>query len=489
MLPPPVKKEAALSAVREIDDLPAPPGWPVFGNAFQVDPQRIHALVEAWARRYGPIFRFRLGPRRLLVVTDHEAVGAILRDRPDGFRRNPLVGVLGAEMGLQGGVFNAEGDIWRRQRRMVMAGFDPRHIQVYFDELAKVSGRLAQRWRRAVADDSSIDLQADLMRFTVDAISGLAFGADINTLESDGEVIQQHLDQIFPAFRRRLFALLPTWRWLKTSSDRRLEQSVKVVNQSIAEFVAAARQRLVQSPDRRAAPANLLEALIVAADDVGSAATDAEISGNVMTMLLAGEDTTANTLAWMIYLLKRNPDCLARALEEIDRVVGPVEAWTIERFAELKYVGACANETMRLKPVAPFVVLQSLRNTTVAGVRVPAGELVWLCLRKDSVSENFFPEAQAFKPERWLDGTSHHDAHSPTRVSMPFGAGPRVCPGRHLAMLEMKMALSTLLSNFELASVATVDGGEPEEIFSFTMEPAGLAMKLRGRKASEVRQE
>ena len=472
------------SPLRELDDLPSPRGLPLLGNLLQIDAPRVHAQVEAWARELGPLFTFRMGPTRLLVVTDHAAMGAVLRDRPEGWRRTPKLEMVSRDMGLSGGVFGAEGEGWRRQRKMVMAGFDPRHLRAYFPALVNVSRRLEGRWRKAAAAGISIDLQADLMRYTVDAISGLAFGADINTLESDHDVIQSHLDKIFPAMFRRLLAPLPTWHWWKTAGDRELDRSVAAVNAAIEGFIAAARGRLAADPARRAVPANLLEAMLVAADDEGSGITDAEVSGNVMTMLLAGEDTTANTLAWMVWLLHRHPACLDRAREEVDRVLGPGGAageWAPEHFAALPYLEACANETMRLKPVAPSLVLQALRDTVVAGVRVPARTLVWGSLRSDSMKDEFFARAAEFRPERWLEAGAERSAVSANRVAMPFGAGPRVCPGRQLAMTEMKMALAVLLGRFEIESVASASGNEPAERLSFTMAPEPLTMRLRQR--------
>ena len=467
--------------LRELADLPRPRGLPLLGNLLQVDAPRVHAQVEAWAAQFGPLFTFRLGKVRLLVVADHSAMGTVLRDRPAGWRRTPKLEMVSRDMGLTGGVFGAEGQAWQRQRRMVMAGFDPRHLRAYFPALVNVSGRLEKRWRTAVAEGRTIDLQADLMRYTVDAISGLAFGADINTLESDHDVIQDHLDKIFPAMFRRLLAPLPTWHWWKSRADRELDRSVAAVNQAITGFIAAARSRLAAEPSRRETPGNLLEAMLVAADDEGSGITDAEVSGNVMTMLLAGEDTTANTLAWMVWLLHRHPDSLARAREEIDRVAGPRGGWTPERFAALPYLEACANETMRLRPVAPSLVLQALRDTVVGDVRVPARTLVWGALRVDPLRDRFFEAAASFRPERWLEADHAPSATSANRVSMPFGAGPRVCPGRNLAMTEMKMALAVLLGGFEIEGVATAGGGEPAERLSFTMAPEPLTMRLRVR--------
>jgi cytochrome P450 len=364
---------------------------------------------------------------------------------------------------------------------MVMAGFDPRHLRAYFPLLAVVSERLAGRWGRAADAHQSIDLQADLMRYTVDTVAGLAFGAEVNTLESDDDVIQQHLDKIFPAIFRRMFAAVPTWRWWKSAADRELDRSVAAVAEAIRGFIAAARVRL-EDPARRAAPKNLLEAMIVAADDPQSGITPSEVHGNVLTMLLAGEDTTANSLAWTIWLLFEHPGCMARARAEIDERVGDRSAWTIDDFAKLDYVEACANEAMRLRPVAPFIMLQALRETSVAGIRVPVDTLIWGALRSDSLREEYFEGAARFSPERWLGADLAHSATSANRVAMPFGAGPRVCPGRHLAMLEIKMALAVLLGRFDIENIATRSGGEPLEELSFTMSPEPLTVRLRRRR-------
>ena len=140
---------AAPTALREIAELPAPPGLPFVGNLLQVDRARIHQQVERWAHEYGPYFRFQLGNRRIFAVADHAAMGALLRDRPDGFRRTKRLAEISAEIGSAVGVFGAEGEAWKRQRRMVMAGFDPRQLRAYFPSLVKVSRRLEARWRRA----------------------------------------------------------------------------------------------------------------------------------------------------------------------------------------------------------------------------------------------------------------------------------------------------------------------------------------------------
>ena len=479
---PTPKVATGSQTLREIKDLPGPRGLPVLGNLLQVKRANIHQTVERWSREYGPYFRFKLG-RPMLAVSDHEALHTVLRDRPDGFRRTRLLETIGLEMGLKPGVFGANGEAWKRQRRMVMAGLDPTHVKAYFPSLLKVTQRLRRRWQSAARTGSTIDLQADLMRFTVDAIAGLAFGTDINTLESDADVIQRHLDKIFPAFYTRLFSIFPIWRYRRSAADRVLAQSIEAVNAQIDIFIKEARERLQADPARREHPPNLLEAMIVSAD-AGDAAgiSDREVAGNVMTMLLAGEDTTANTLAWMIYLLQRNPEALQRAQAEVRSLAPDSAGFTTEQMASLDYLEACAHETMRLKPVAPFQATEAIRDTSIADIRVPAGTIVWCVMRGDTMDERFFPNAEAFEPQRWLTaGAPGEAANSAKRVSIPFGAGPRVCPGRYLALLEIKMAAAMLLAHFDIESVATPEGGEAVEHMAFTMTPVGLQMRLRER--------
>lgn len=503
-------------SLRDIANLPGPPGLPVLGNLLQFRIAHVHRALERWSARYGPYFRLRLGKTTSLVVADAAALAAILRDRPDGFRRSDRVVQVAREMGLiVPGVFGAEGDDWRLQRRMVMSSFDPGHIKAYFPSMLKVTQRLRTRWLAAARTRTPIDLQADLMRYTVDTISGLAFGTDINTLESDDEVIQRHLDRIFPALMKRMFTLVPYWRWFKLPSDRELDRSVAAIGQAIDGFVAQARARLSDDPQRRAHPTNLLEALIVAADanvaEAGGAVRDAATTGarkhsvtdrhvaaNVLTMLLAGEDTTANSLAWMIWLLRRNPDALARAQDEVRRQMdandgndgndgndaSDMSALSPERLNALEYLDACVQETMRLKPVAPFMVVQALRETTIEDIRVPAGTYVWCVMRHASVDERQVPAASTFDPTRWMAapaGDAAPSAGTLKRLTMPFGAGPRICPGRYLALLEIKLAMAMLLAHFDIASVDAPGGGDAVERMAFTMAPVGLKMRLTAR--------
>ncbi len=468
---------------RRLGDLPHPRGLPWLGQTLQVDRSRFHQQLEGWRERLGDAYRVRLGGHDILVVADPAAIAAVLRDRPGTFGRTERMGAVAREMGFEG-VFAANGATWRRQRPMVMAGFDPRRIKSYFPSLVQVTERLARRWQRAAAAGQTIDLQADLMRYTVDVISGLAFGTEMNTLEGEGELIQQHLDQIFPAMARRLLAPLPYWRWFKLPADRRLGHHLRALNQAVDGFIAEARARLAAEPERRREPRNLIEAMLVERDREASGLTDVDLASNVLTMLLAGEDTTAHTLAWAIHLLARHPEALARAQAEVRGVLGDSRVPTqMTQTAALDFVEACAHETMRLKPVAPLMPLQALVDTVVAGVAVPARTVLILLMRAGSLDAAHFPAPAQFAPERWLPG-GDADAAAARRVAMPFGAGPRICPGRYLALLEMKMVLAALLGGFEIESVDAPGGGLAAERLAFTMSPVGLTMRLRPRAAA-----
>lgn len=461
--------------LRHINDLPGPAPWPLVGNLPQIRVLRIHQDVEAWARQYGPLFKMTFGRTPLLVVADHALVSAVLRDRPDGFRRPAITATVSDEMGGRPGVFMAEGAAWRDQRRMVMAALAPHAVKAYFPSLVAVALRLQQRWRQAARDGSVIDLAEDLKRYSTDIVAGLAFGTEVNTIDGGEDVIQRHMDVVLPAVARRSIALFPYWRYIKLPQDRQLDVHLLALNQAIDQLIAAARARLAAQPARRERPANLLEAMICAADEGGSGVTDAAVAGNVTTMLLAGEDTTSNTLAWMFYLLQRNPDAMHKAREEIMRIAPDAQAFTIEQMDALDYLDACAQEAMRLKPVAPFIPLEALRDSVIGDVRVPKGGLVWCVMRNDSVAESHVADAAAFQPERWLQrGEGAINKH----VSMPFGAGLRTCPGRYLALLEIKIAAAMLLSSFHIQSIDTADGQPPEELMAFTMSPIGLRMKL-----------
>ncbi len=464
---------AAARPLRTIGDLPGPRPLPLLGNLLQLHMEQVHQDMERWSERYGAMFRLRLPGTTFLVVSDHELVAQVLRERPATFRRPSVTAAVAAEMGGIPGVFEAEGAAWRNQRRMVMQAFAPHAVKAYFPSLAMVAQRLRRRWQAAADSGATLDLGAELRLYTVDVIAGLAFGTDVNTIETGDNAMQRQLDEILPAVARRSFSPFPYWRYVKLPRDRQLDRVVVALHQAVNGLMEQAKDRMRTEPALAAQPRNMLEAMLAAAAQPDSGVSERDVAGNVLTMLLAGEDTTSNSLAWLIYLLQRHPEALRRARDEVLRVAPDMAALTIAQMDGLDFVDACAQEAMRLKPAAPYIPVEALVDTVVGDVAVPKGTLVWCVLRKHSVDDAYFPDAGSFDPQRWLAPDVNK------KVAMPFGAGPRTCPGRYLALLEIKVAMAMLLANFEIVSVGTAGGGAPTEVMGFVMEPEALRMRLR----------
>ena len=454
-----------------IRDLPGPGGLPFIGNFHQIRFSRLHLDLEKWADRYGSIFRIRIGPSDVVVVSDRATIQRILVQRPQAFRRTRVLESVATEMRLKG-VFAAEGDDWRRQRRIVAAALNRAHLEDFFPRLVMSAERLRRRWQKAADRGDTVDLCNDLMRFTVDVTIGLAFGIDANTLETPGPVIQRHLDKVFPMLHRRINAPFPYWRYVQMPSDRALVRAVDHLEEEVNAMVRTARERMADNQE----PSNFIEAILAAVEDEGSGFTDAEIFANAGTLLLAGEDTTANSTGWAVHYLMQYPEHFDRARREVDGVIAPADAIeTLEQTKQLPFIDAFNNEAMRLKPVAPLHVLEAVSDVELMGCRVPRGTAIMMLVRREATREEHFADARRFDPERWLseDKPSPHDP----RAFLPFGAGPRLCPGRNIALTQIRTVLAMLVRNFDIQPA----GGGVEERLAFTMFPANLRVRLAPR--------
>ncbi|MGH8568982.1 MAG: cytochrome P450, partial [Gammaproteobacteria bacterium] len=184
----------------------------------------------------------------MVVITDPEINQTILRNRPKLYRRLDTIETVFREMGITG-VFSAEGEDWKRQRRLTAHALDAQHLLQFVPTLIKVTGRLRNRWNAAAVRQSAVDVQQDLMRYTVDVTTNLAFGYDMNTLEKEGDVIQEHLEKIFPMLNRRINAPILYWRYFKLPADRELDKSLVAIRGTITGFVTRGRERLAQNPE------------------------------------------------------------------------------------------------------------------------------------------------------------------------------------------------------------------------------------------------
>lgn len=472
-----------MSAMRTLADLPGPRGSLILGNLGQASSMQFHLSLERWAEEFGPLCKVRFGSNRMLILSDPALIGSMLRERPEAFRRTTRSAQIAGEL-LTIGVFSSEGEDWKRQRKLVMRALTPEVIRRFFPTLVALTERLRQRWRAAVAAGRPVEVLRDLKAWTLDVTIWIAMGRDINTLEHPDNHLQSDIEQIFNRIARRITAPFPYWRYFKLPVDRDAQACSARIHAAVSGFVEETRRRIEADPALRARPTNLLEAFVAARDEAGSEFTDRHVIGNAITMVFAGEDTTSNTMAWLLDFVARDPAVAARLATEADAVLGadPVlrEFGALDRFS---YTDACVDEAMRLKPVAPFLGLETNQPVTVGDVRLEARTPIMVITRLAGRSEADFPQAGAFRPERWLkagDGSTAAGG-DPGRRLFPFGGGPRFCPGRYLALAEIKMVMAMVAKNFALE--ADRNAAPVKELFTFTMTPSALPVHLRARRA------
>src|SRR5262249_29377808 len=160
------------------------------------------------------------------------------------------------------------------QRRLSIAALSQRNLRGFYPTLARVADRLRRRWLRSAETGDALDLSEELKRFTVDVTTQLVFGRDLNTLGGSDDVIQRKLELIFPSFNRRLFSVVPTWRFIRSPEDRKVDRAVAELREWLTELVRDSRERLARHPELAETPSNFLEAMLVARDEGGNPFSD-----------------------------------------------------------------------------------------------------------------------------------------------------------------------------------------------------------------------
>jgi len=452
-----------------MEHLPGPSGLPLVGN-IGLDAAHFHQTLEQWARDHGPVYRFHMLDRRFIVTSRRADIAQILHDRPDQWRRTRRIASI-LEEAATGGVFSAEGEEWRRQRKMVMHALTPEVINRFHPTLTAMTERLRKRWVAAAEAGQPQRLLRDLKAFALDVAIGMAMGQDQNMLEHEDNPLQQDIEFVFSQVARRVVAPVAYWRTVKLPADRATDAAGLRIRTTVDGFIAEARARMAANPILYDKPTNLLEAMLVARDLPDSGIDDRVVQANSLTMVFAGEDTTANTIAWLLHLLAQNPPAAARLAQEAD--ASPA-------LDQMPYLDACVQEAMRLKPVAPIMAAEAVNDVALGGVQVPAGVVVFMLLRHSFALEAPLEDGAEFRPERWLDPAMKQKLDDPARKMVPFGGGPRFCPGRYLAMCEIRMVMSMLVRSFTIETAA--DAAPVEEMFTFTMTPSALPLLLRPRQ-------
>lgn len=459
-----------------IKQLPGPKGLPILGMVTKLDLPQLHNQIEEWADQFGDVFRLRLPISDQMVITRPSLIQKICIERPDTFIRARKMDNILREGGVHG-VFNAEGEDWKVHRRVVAQGLDVKHQQQFYPTMMEKVEKLYKKWCKNAEEGQAFDIQKDILRFTVDVTTSLAFGYDINTIEQEGSVIQDHTEKIFPVIFKRINSPVPWHRLYKSKTDREFDEALREIFLLIDDFIEFAKNRLANNPELKEKPENLIEAILVESEKEGTF-SNKEIKGNLLTLLIAGEDTTANSLIWMIYLLTQHPEKQIGIREELDNILGTTP-WLDEYKlnSELKYIESVAFETLRFKPVAPIILHEAIQDVELEGIHFKKGQMILTQYRHAALKDEYFTSAKEFMPERWLKET-RCPVHI-TEAYTPFGAGPRFCPGRNLALLEIKAITSMLFKNFEIEMITPHD--KIEEIMAFTMMSGEYLVKLKFR--------
>lgn len=468
--------------IRAVSDLPGPEGIPILGNAWQIDPSKARRQFERWAAEHGTPFRLKLGPKQVVVWDSHHVAQQLMRDRPERFRRGGRISEVLDQMRI-GGLFAAEGAAWLPQRRMVMQALNGTHFPAFFPVMRTIALRLHRRLARLSDEDHVVDLLEELTGFTVDTVCALAFGSDPDTMEQGPDRIQQHLKKIFPMFMKRLLAPLPYWNWFKLPQDRALDAALDEVHGFVRGLIDHARQEILANPAHPAT--NLLQSMLMAQSHASAEGGDARslsddaIAANVLTLLLAGEDTTAHSLAWSIPRL-----CADTALQEELAVQASTlmgQDVVCADYGLLKHFDlfeAVVTESQRLQPVVGMLSFTPTSTTVLDGVELTPDCIAYFITGPAMVDASNFHDPLRFDPRRWLE-RREGIAHEP-RAFVQFGAGPRVCPGRHFASVQMRLVLTTLLRNFRIELACAPDA--IEEINAFTVMPSQMPVRLRPRR-------
>jgi len=429
-------------------DIPAVPGLPVLGNllAFRRDPLALHDR----AAQLGPIARLTLAHIPVYVVTCGDLAHEVLVDQAAGFQKSAGVKFLRPLLG--DGLLTAEGEPHRRHRKLLAPAFAPRRIAGYGEIMTGETRQQLARW----SPGDRIDLAAEMMQMTLAIAGRTLFGVDVRR---DATTVAYAIELAMRSMVANITSPVQLgYRW-PLPRHLRMKRAVKLLDDVVYRLIASGRKLGADRGD-------VLSMLLVARDeDDGTALTDREVRDEVMTLLLAGHETTANALTWTWYELGRHPDALARLEAEIQRVAG-TRPITTDDLPALPWTAAVIDEALRLHPPAYITGREALRDLELAGHHLPEKSIVLINIRGIHRRADYYPDPLAFRPERMLADAKKA---RPRYHYLPFGAGPRVCIGAHFALIEAQLALATMVQHAKLRLLTSSATPEP----LVTLRPRG----------------
>ncbi|MFH9073008.1 cytochrome P450 [Streptomyces alboflavus] len=432
-------------------------GAPVLGHAWNLvrDPLGFLAAL----RDHGDLVRIRLGPKTAYAVNDPELVGRMLKS-PEYIVGGPLWDTL--EVLLGKGVATSNGQVHRRQRRMMQPAFRPERIADYARVMAEEAQATAARWDHG----STVDVSAEMFRTAVRIVSRSLL--EVDSIGEKADRISDSLHTVFEGlYRRMVLSVGPLYR-VPTPANRRFERALADLHALVDEIIAE-RRALGTGQEQ-----DLLAELLRAHDETGEPLADQEIHDHVVSLVVAGAENVASTLAWTFHLLTEHPEQERRLVEEVNSVASgrPVA------FADLKELPHTRNvvtEAMRIRPAAWIFTRRSVAETDLGGYRIPAdADIVYsvYAMQRDPRS---FERHLEFDPDRW---NPERAASVPEFAMMPFSVGNRKCPGDHFSLAELTLILATVLPKWRLSPVESTDTATKVGI---TLHPKKLVLRAQRR--------
>ncbi|MGF1512389.1 MAG: cytochrome P450 [Elainellaceae cyanobacterium] len=396
--------------------------------------QRPYPFLDDCVRQFGDTFTVRLGVLEPIVFCSHpKSIQAIFRAGPNRFTAGANNQILQVLVG-DASILLLDGDRHRRQRQLLMPPFHGERMRAYGTTIHDITTHVSQAWREGDRIPVRPAMQDISLRVILEAVFGLHEGEDLERL---AELTSGMLDVtsaplsssmlFFPWLQRDLGAWSPWGQFLQ----RRSQIDVILYRQ------IAARRRAIQAGEGLGS--DILSMLLAARDEAGNGMTDLELRDELMTLLLAGHETTASSLAWALYWMHQDPQVVATLKDELAGVAGDL----LETL-QLPYLNAVCQEALRLYPVVPIGFPRRVMEEPfeIEGHTLPVGSLVSPCIYLTHHRPDLYPDPKRFRPERFLERQFSGSEF------IPFGGGNRQCVGMAFALFEMKLVLATLLKRY-----------------------------------------
>ncbi len=433
---------------------PGPRGLKILKTAWQFQRDQFGTLGSL-IQEYGDIVTYRFGPFPVVLLNHPDAVHHVLVDNHPNYTKRdiPFYKMLRAFLG--DGLLTSDGAFWLRQRRLAQPAFQRKKIEAMSPIIVRCTEDMVARWR-TLPSGTQLDIAEELMHLTLRIVGLLLFSQDLSQTQN---AVGAALDELQKQMGERFSAFIPLPPILPTPRDKRFRQAREDLHSLALEIVRERRQ----NPEP---PSDLLSSLIEARDpETGEAMSDAQICDELVTFLLAGHETTSNTLTWTFYLLSLHPEQRRRLEADLEN-----EAPKGQSFCDRVIL-----EALRLYPPAWVYGRQSTQADSFRGINIGAKQIVIISPYWVHRHPDFWPNPEGFDPERFTQ-------EIPRGAYVPFAAGPRQCIGNHFALLESRLILRTITQQVRLNLV----GGTlavPEALITLRPKGGRLPMTLEFRRA------